>query len=168
MRSDCRWYSTFFRWLHCWKTYALLSSCVGCWLRRNRLVSPPKSQNQTVRYSGGQKCMSFSTVQPSKKKKTLRCEIDHTKHRSPPPVPLWTFYIVSLHAQVKSLLELAISSCKNGSQARIVGPKVHHLSEINKWRNQMANKGYPSHLPSHFHFHSHLDAHRVYRYSISS
>jgi len=63
--------------------------------------------------------MSFSAVQPSKKK-NLR--IRNKAHKAPitTTMPLCTPYIVSLHALVKSLLELAISSGKNGSWARSI------------------------------------------------
>ena len=64
------------------------------------------------------------------KKKQLR--IQNKAHKAPitTTIPLRTPYIVSLHALVKSLLELAISSGKNGSRARNMEPKVHHLLYI--------------------------------------
>jgi len=51
-------------------------------------------------------------------------------HRGPitAPMPPWAPYIVSLHAQVNSLLELAIFSGKNGSRGKIVGPGVQHFN----------------------------------------
>jgi len=36
-------------------------------------------------YTGGQKCMSFSALQPAKKKKIFTSGIEYTGHRSPPP-----------------------------------------------------------------------------------
>ena len=61
---------------------------------------------------------------------TVRRTFAHTLvHRAPitATMPPRAPYIVSLHAWVKSLLELAIFSGKNGSRPRIVGPEVQHF-----------------------------------------
>ena len=71
--------------------------------------------------------MSFFSVQPSKKI-IFASEIKHTKHRPPPPPCLYEPLTLCPCMLKSSLsLELTISPGKNGSQARIVEPKVHRL-----------------------------------------
>jgi len=73
--------------------------------------------------------MSFSASQPVKKKDL---HIRNKVHRAPitATMPPRAPRIMSLHAEVKSLLELAILSGKNGSRPRIVGPEVQHFHNI--------------------------------------
>jgi len=72
--------------------------------------------------------LEFFRSSTIEKKEIFTSEIKHTKHRSPCLYEPLTYG--SVPACSSQVLELAISSGKNGSRARIVGPKVHHLTSV--------------------------------------
>jgi len=78
----------------------VLINIIGTGYEENLVAQPqsPGSQNVSAilvryngrsghicAYTGGQKSMSFSALQPAKKQRTLTSGVKHTGHRSPPP-----------------------------------------------------------------------------------